>query len=125
MELADDVVPDGVLNVVTGYGEDAGEPSRRTRTFRRSFTGSTAVGKEILRNSAADVKETTLELGGKSPVIIYPDADIEDAVEAAMMAIFFNKGECCAAGSRLFVHEDIETEFLDAPSRRRRRHESR
>jgi aldehyde dehydrogenase (NAD+) len=115
MELADDVVPDGVLNVVTGYGEDAGEPlSTHENVPKISFTGSTAVGKEILRNSAADVKETTLELGGKSPVIIYPDADIEDAVEAAMMAIFFNKGECCAAGSRLFVHEDIETEFLDA-----------
>ncbi|MFC7132421.1 MULTISPECIES: aldehyde dehydrogenase family protein [Salinibaculum] len=115
MELADDVVPDGVINVVTGYGEDAGEPlSTHDDVPKISFTGSTEVGQEIIRNSAEDIKKTTLELGGKSPVIIYPDADIEEAVEAAMMAIFFNKGECCAAGSRLFVHEDIEDELLDA-----------
>ena len=115
MELVGDSVPDGVINVVTGYGEDAGEPlSTHEDVPKISFTGSTEVGKEIIRNSAADIKKTTLELGGKSPVIIYPDADLEEAVEAAMMAIFFNKGECCAAGSRLFVHEDIEDEFLEA-----------
>ncbi|WP_340100008.1 aldehyde dehydrogenase family protein [Salinibaculum salinum] len=115
MELVDDVVPDGVINVVTGYGEDAGEPlSTHEDVPKISFTGSTDVGREIIRNSAEDIKKTTLELGGKSPVIVYPDADLGEAVEAAMMAIFFNKGECCAAGSRLFVHEDIEAEFLDA-----------
>jgi aldehyde dehydrogenase (NAD+) len=117
MELVDDIVPDGVINVVTGYGEDAGEPlSTHEDVPKISFTGSTAVGREIIRNSVDDIKKTTLELGGKSPVIIYPDADIEEAVEAAMMAIFFNKGECCAAGSRLFVHEDIESELLEALS---------
>lgn len=115
MELVDDTVPDGVINVVTGYGEDAGEPLTTHEAVPKiSFTGSTEVGKEIIRNSADDVKKTTLELGGKSPVIVYPDADLEEAVEAAMMAIFFNKGECCAAGSRLFVHEDIEEQFLEA-----------
>lgn len=115
MELAGDVVPDGVINVVTGYGEDAGEPlSRHEDVPKISFTGSTAVGREIIHNSADQIKETTLELGGKSPVIVYPDADIEQAVEIAMMAIFFNKGECCAAGSRLFVHEDIHEAFLEA-----------
>ncbi|AZQ15998.1 aldehyde dehydrogenase [Halorubrum sp. PV6] len=115
MGLVDDVVPDGVVNVVTGYGEDAGEPlSTHEDVPKISFTGSTEVGKEIIRNSAEDIKKTTLELGGKSPVIVYPDADIEEAVEAAMMAIFFNKGECCAAGSRLFVHEDVEEQFLEA-----------
>lgn len=114
-ELVGDVVPDGVLNVVTGYGEDAGAPLTKHEDVPKiSFTGSTEVGREIIHNSAADIKKTTLELGGKSPVIVYPDADVEEAVEAAMMAIFFNKGECCAAGSRLFVHEDIEDEFLDA-----------
>jgi aldehyde dehydrogenase (NAD+) len=117
MELTDDVVPDGVINVVTGYGDEAGEPlSTHEDVPKISFTGSTEVGREVLRNSAADIKKTTLELGGKSPVIVYPDADIEKAVEAAMMAIYFNKGECCAAGSRLFVHEDIEEAFLEALS---------
>ena len=117
MELVDDVVPDGVINVVTGYGEEAGKPlSTHEAVPKISFTGSTEVGRQILRDSAAGIKKTTLELGGKSPVIVYPDADIEEAVEAAMMAIYFNKGECCAAGSRLFVHEDIEDAFLDALS---------
>jgi aldehyde dehydrogenase (NAD+) len=115
MELVDDIVPDGVINVVTGYGEDAGQPlSTHEDVPKISFTGSTEVGKEIIRNSAEDIKKTTLELGGKSPVIVYPDADMEEAVEAAMMAIFFNKGECCAAGSRLFLHEDIKEEFMEA-----------
>ncbi|MDQ2074500.1 aldehyde dehydrogenase family protein [Haloarcula sp. H-GB4] len=115
MELVDDTVPDGVINVVTGYGEDAGEPlSTHADVPKISFTGSTEVGKEIIRSSAEDIKKTTLELGGKSPIIVYPDANLEEAVEAAMMAIFFNKGECCAAGSRLFVHEDIEEQFLEA-----------
>ncbi|MFC7060106.1 aldehyde dehydrogenase family protein [Halovenus salina] len=115
MELVDDTVPDGVVNVVTGYGEDAGQPlSTHEDVPKISFTGSTEVGKEIIRNSAEDIKKTTLELGGKSPVIVYPDANLEEAVEAAMMAIFFNKGECCAAGSRLFIHEDIEDQFMEA-----------
>jgi aldehyde dehydrogenase (NAD+) len=115
MELVNDIVPDGVINVVTGHGEDAGAPlSTHSDIHKVSFTGSTAVGKEILRSSADDVTKTTLELGGKSPVIVYPDADLEEAVEVAMMAIFFNKGECCAAGSRLFLHEDIKETFLEA-----------
>ncbi|WP_121822309.1 aldehyde dehydrogenase family protein [Halostella salina] len=115
MALVDDVVPDGVVNVVTGYGEDAGAPLTKHEDVPKiSFTGSTEVGREIIHNSAADITKTTLELGGKSPIIVYPDADIGEAVEAAMMAIFFNKGECCAAGSRLFVHEEIEDQFLDA-----------
>lgn len=112
MELVDDVVPDGVINVVPGYGEEAGEAlSTHEDVPKISFTGSTEVGREIIRNSAEDIKKTTLELGGKSPVIIYPDADIEEAVEAAMMAIFFNKGECCAAGSRVFVHRTSKMSF--------------
>ncbi|WP_408960557.1 aldehyde dehydrogenase family protein [Natrinema sp. 74] len=115
VELVDGIVPDGVVNVVTGYGDDAGAPlSEHSDVHKLSFTGSTEVGKEIVRNSIDTVTKTTLELGGKSPVIIYPDADIEEAVEIAMMAIFFNKGEFCAAGSRIFVHEDIKDEFLDA-----------
>lgn len=115
MQLAADVVPDGVVNVVTGYGPEAGKPlSTHEDVPKISFTGSGEVGREIIHNSAEQITETTLELGGKSPVILYPDVDIEMAVETAMMAIYFNKGECCAAGSRLFVHEDIYDEFMDA-----------
>lgn len=115
LEFADDVVPDGVVNVVTGYGPETGGPlSKHEDVPKISFTGSGEVGREIIHNSAEQITETTLELGGKSPVILYPDIDIEMAVEVAMMAIYFNKGECCAAGSRLFVHEDIYDEFMDA-----------
>lgn len=115
MGLVDDVVPDGVVNVVTGYGEDAGAPlTAHDDVDKISFTGSTAVGKEILRTSADDVTKTTLELGGKSPVIVYPDVDVEEAVESAAEAIYHNKGECCSAGSRVFVHEEIKGAFVDA-----------
>ncbi|EMA37275.1 aldehyde dehydrogenase [Halococcus hamelinensis 100A6] len=115
LELGDAVVPDGVINVVTGYGEEAGAPlSAHPDVHKLSFTGSTEVGKEIARNAVDDVKKVTLELGGKSPVIIYPDAEVEEAVEIAMMAIFFNKGECCAAGSRILVHEAISDEFIES-----------
>jgi aldehyde dehydrogenase (NAD+) len=114
-KLVDDVVPDGVLNVVTGFGEEAGEPlTKHDGVDKLAFTGSTPVGKELARNAADNVTPTTLELGGKSPVIIHEDADIEQAVETCMMAIFFNTGECCAAGSRIFVHENIKDEFLEA-----------
>jgi aldehyde dehydrogenase (NAD+) len=113
--LVDDVVPDGVVNVVTGYGPEAGEPlTRHEDVDKLAFTGSTAVGKEIARTAADTVTPTTLELGGKSPVIIHEDADVEQAVEVTMMAIFFNTGECCAAGSRIFVHEAVEEAFVNA-----------
>lgn len=114
MEEVDDVVPDGVVNVVTGFGEDAGEPLSAHEDIRKvAFTGSTAVGSQVMKSAAENITDITLELGGKSPLIVYPDADLEQAVETTITAIFFNTGECCCAGSRLFVHEDIKEEFLD------------
>lgn len=114
MREIDDILPDGVVNVVTGFGRDAGEPLAAHDDIRKiGFTGSTEVGREIMRNAADTITDLTLELGGKSPVVIYPDADIETAVKVTMLAMFYNTGECCAAGTRLFVHEDIKEEFLD------------
>ena len=99
-------VPAGVLNVVTGFGETAGAPlASHPDVDKVAFTGSTEVGKIILRAAAGNLKKVTLELGGKSPNIVLPDADLEVAVAGAANAIFFNHGQCCCAGSRLYVHE--------------------
>ncbi|ERH08677.1 MAG: aldehyde dehydrogenase (acceptor) [halophilic archaeon J07HX64] len=113
MEEVGDVVPDGVVNVVTGFGEDAGAPLASHKEIRKvAFTGSTAIGSEVMKNAAEHITDITLELGGKSPLVVFPDADLEQAVQTTITAIFFNTGECCCAGSRLFVHEDIQDEFL-------------
>ena len=115
MEEIDGVLPDGVVNIVTGYGEEAGAPLTGHPDVRKvSFTGSTAVGKQVMKAAAESVSDVTLELGGKSPVVVFPDADIEQAVRVMMLAMFYNTGECCTAGTRLFVHEDIYEEFMDA-----------
>jgi aldehyde dehydrogenase (NAD+) len=115
MREIDDVLPDGVVNVVTGYGEEAGAPLTEHPDVRKlSFTGSTAVGKGVMKAAAENVTDVTLELGGKSPVVVFPDADIEQAVRVMTLAMFYNTGECCTAGTRLFVHEDIYEEFMDA-----------
>jgi aldehyde dehydrogenase (NAD+) len=109
-----DVLPDGVLNVVTGYGEEAGEPLTTHEDVRKlAFTGSTPVGKQVMKNAADDVTDVTLELGGKSPFVVFPDADLESAARNAFLAIFYNKGECCTAGSRMFIHSDVYDEFTD------------
>lgn len=114
MAEIDDVLPDGVINVVTGFGSDAGEPLTTHPDVRKlAFTGSTAIGKQVMKNAAENVTDVTLELGGKNPIVIYPDADLDRAVQTTIFAIFYNTGECCTAGSRLFIHEDIEEEFLD------------
>ncbi|AHG02078.1 betaine-aldehyde dehydrogenase (plasmid) [Halostagnicola larsenii XH-48] len=114
MELVDDVVPDGVVNVVTGYGEEAGAPLSKHEGVRKiAFTGSTVVGKQIMRNAADNVTDVTLELGGKSPIVVHEDADPQAAVETIAFAIFANTGECCEAGSRLFVHEDVADDVLE------------
>lgn len=114
MAETDDVLPDGVINVVTGFGEEAGEPLTTHPDVRKlAFTGSTAIGKQVMKNAAEHVTDVTLELGGKNPIVLYPDADLDRAVQTTILAIFYNTGECCTAGSRLFVHEDIEEEFLD------------
>ena len=103
-----DILPNGVLNVVTGLGEDAGAPlAAHPNVDKVAFTGSTEVGKLITQAAAGNLKKVSLELGGKSPTIIFPDADIDAAIAGAASAIFFNHGQCCCAGSRLFAHEKI------------------
>lgn len=114
MAEIDAVVPDGVINVVTGFGPDAGEPLTSHPDVRKlAFTGSTAVGKQVMTHAAEHVTDITLELGGKNPIVVHPDAAMEQAVRTTVFAIFYNTGECCSAGSRLFIHEDIEDEFTD------------
>jgi aldehyde dehydrogenase (NAD+) len=111
----EDVIPPGVVNVVTGHGPEAGSALVRHEDVRKiAFTGSTEVGKGVMKGAASNVTDVTLELGGKSPVIVYPDVAVEKAVDIATRAMFFNNGECCSAGSRLFVHEEIAEAFLDA-----------
>jgi phenylacetaldehyde dehydrogenase len=105
--IAEAGVPDGVVNVVTGFGETAGAAlAAHDGVDKVAFTGSTEVGKLIVQAAAGNLKKLTLELGGKSPNIIFSDADPEGAIAGAANAIFFNHGQCCVAGSRLFVQED-------------------
>ena len=114
MEEVDDIIPDGVVNIVTGFGPEAGEPLSNHSGIRKlAFTGSTEIGSKVMKSAADNITDITLELGGKSPLVVFPDADLEQAVDTTITAIFFNTGECCCAGSRLFVHEDIKDEFLD------------
>ena len=100
--------PPGVINIVNGLGAAAGAALvAHPGVDKISFTGSTGVGKKILASAAETMKRVSLELGGKSPVIIFPDADLEAAAEAAAWGIFGNTGQVCAAGSRLFVHRTV------------------
>ncbi len=100
--------PPGVVNIVTGFGETAGAPlAAHPDVDKVAFTGSTEVGKLIVKAAGdTNLKRVTLELGGKSPNVILPDADLESAIPGAASAIFFNHGQCCCAGSRLFVHRN-------------------
>lgn len=111
-------IPAGVLNVVQGLGSVAGQAiADHPGIDKVSFTGSTAVGKRLLTSAAGNLKRLSLELGGKSPVVIYPDADLSEAIPAAAMSIFANSGQVCAAGSRLYVHESIENEVVQGIAR--------
>jgi phenylacetaldehyde dehydrogenase len=97
-------LPPGVLNIVTGFGETAGAAlARHPDVDKVAFTGSTEVGKLIVRAAADNLKKVSLELGGKSPNVVFRDADLETAIAGAASAIFFNHGQCCCAGSRLYV----------------------
>jgi phenylacetaldehyde dehydrogenase len=101
-------LPDGVVNVLAGYGETAGAAlAAHEDVDKIAFTGSTQVGKLIVKAAAGNLKKVTLELGGKSPVIVLDDADVELVVPGAAGAIFFNHGQCCCAGSRLMIHKKI------------------
>jgi acyl-CoA reductase-like NAD-dependent aldehyde dehydrogenase len=109
--------PEGVVNVLTGYGEGAGAPlAAHDLVDKVAFTGSTEVGRLILQAAAGNLKKVTLELGGKSPSVVFPDADLKRAISGTASAIFFNQGQCCCAGSRLFVHERIFDQVVDGVS---------
>ena len=106
-------LPAGVLNILTGGPETGKAIVRHPGIDKIAFTGSTAVGKEIMRGAADTLKRVTLELGGKSPNIVFADSDIDSAVKGAITGIFYGKGECCNAGSRLFVEKKVQDEFLE------------
>jgi acyl-CoA reductase-like NAD-dependent aldehyde dehydrogenase len=114
-EIAQEVgIPPGVINVITGPGSTVGQMIvEHAGIDKIAFTGDTSTGKQIMRGSAETLKQITLELGGKSPNIVFPDADIEAAVRGATTGIFYGKGEVCAAGSRLLVDKSIKDEFID------------
>ncbi|MER9561933.1 aldehyde dehydrogenase family protein [Mesorhizobium sp. M0571] len=107
-------VPEGVVNVVTGTGAEAGAAlAEHLGVDKIVFTGSTATGQSIVRASAGNLKRVSLELGGKSPVIVCADADLDKAVPVAAMSVFANSGQICIAGSRLFVERPIHDEFVE------------
>ncbi|GAA2536760.1 MULTISPECIES: aldehyde dehydrogenase family protein [Pseudonocardia] len=114
VELANEAgIPPGVVNLVTGYGHEAGQALIEHRGVAKiSFTGSTATGQKIVTASAASLKKLTLELGGKSANIVFPDADLQGAAQGALTGIFLNQGQVCCAGSRLFVHRSVHDELL-------------
>jgi len=108
-------VPAGVVNIITGFGESAGLPLVQHADVNKiAFTGSAAVGKQIVKMAADSVKRVTLELGGKSPNIFFADADFEAAIDGALFGVFVNQGEVCSAGSRILVEKPIYTKFVDA-----------
>lgn len=107
------VLPPGVLNVVNGFGKITGNAITDHPTIKKvAFTGSTATGKHIMAKCASTLKKVTLELGGKSPHIIFDDADLDVAVANVVTGIFYNSGEVCCAGSRLYIQEGIYDEFI-------------
>ncbi|MFC6961927.1 aldehyde dehydrogenase family protein [Halocatena marina] len=114
VETMEKHLPSGTINVVPGTGPEVGERITNHPEIRKvSMTGSTAAGRSVMEGAATNIKALSLELGGKSPNIIFPDADLEKAVEGTLIASFFNQGEQCTAGSRLFVHSDVRDEFLE------------
>jgi acyl-CoA reductase-like NAD-dependent aldehyde dehydrogenase len=111
-------IPAGVINVVTGDGETGAAVVDHPGIDKVAFTGSTAVGREIGAKAGGALKRLTLELGGKSPNIILPDADLDAATKGAFQAIYFNTGQACNAGSRLFVHRDQFDQVVSALAER-------
>ncbi len=117
LELAKDSVragfPSGVLNVIPGEGRELGSTlTSSNRVNMISFTGSTDTGKEIMRNSASSIKKVTLELGGKSPNIVFDDCDMDHAVSGVLFGIFLNSGQLCESGSRLLIQSSIREKFV-------------
>src|SRR5258706_8536420 len=109
--------PDGVVNIVTGFGETAGAAlSAHPDVDKIAFTGSTEVGRLILQAAAGNLKKVTLELGGKSPNVVFGDVDLDSAIAGSSGAIFFNHGQCCCPGSRLYIEHDIFDKVVDRVS---------
>lgn len=107
-------VPDGVVNIVTGYGGEAGAAlAAHPGVDKISFTGSTETGRKIVQASAGNLKRLQLELGGKSPDIVFADADLDLAVPGMAMGVFSNSGQICFAGTRLFVQRSVQDEFVE------------
>jgi acyl-CoA reductase-like NAD-dependent aldehyde dehydrogenase len=107
-------LPEGVLNIVTGFGPGAGSSiAEHPGIDKVAFTGSTEVGKIILKASAGNLKKVSLELGGKAPNIIFPDADLDQAIPTSMMGVYFNSGQVCCAGTRIFVQRDRYDEVVE------------
>jgi betaine-aldehyde dehydrogenase len=105
-------LPAGVVNVVLGYGKPVGTTLTSHRDVDMvTFTGSTSVGKQITRTAGDTLKKVALELGGKNPQVVFPDADLDSAADAVTFGTYFNVGQCCNAGSRIIVHEDIAAAF--------------
>ena len=110
-------LPPGVVNILPGFGASAGGAiANHPGIDKIAFTGSTIIGKEILRAAAGNIKKVTLELGGKSPNIIFPDADLDAALAAAVNGFCRNSGQICSAGTRLFVHESLHDEIAEKVS---------
>ncbi|MEQ8821819.1 MAG: aldehyde dehydrogenase family protein [Sumerlaeia bacterium] len=105
--------PAGTLNVIPGFGDAGARLAEHPDVDKVAFTGSTEVGKKIVQASAGNLKRVTLELGGKSPNVVFADADLEIAAQGAASAIFFNHGQCCCAGSRLFVEDKVYDELVE------------
>jgi phenylacetaldehyde dehydrogenase len=110
-------IPDGVVNIVPGYGETAGAAlAAHPDVDKIAFTGSTEVGKLIVQAAAGNLKKVSLELGGKSPNVVFADTDLDTAIPGASSAIFFNHGQCCCAGSRLYIEEKVFDKVVDGVS---------
>ena len=105
-------LPDGVFNVIQGQGDVGASLVGDERVAKVSLTGSVPTGRKVYAAAAADVKHVTMELGGKSPLIIFDDADVENAVGGAILANFYSSGQICSNGTRVFVHKDIKQAFL-------------
>ncbi|WP_259466042.1 aldehyde dehydrogenase family protein, partial [Pseudomonas aeruginosa] len=106
-------VPDGVFNVLTGSGREVGQWLTEHPLIEKiSFTGGTSTGKKVMASaSSSSLKEVTMELGGKSPLIIFPDADLDRAADIAVMANFFSSGQVCTNGTRVFIHRSQQARF--------------
>jgi phenylacetaldehyde dehydrogenase len=115
-------IPDGVVNIVPGYGETAGAAlAAHPDVDKVAFTGSTEVGKLIVKAAAGNLKKVSLELGGKSPNVVFSDGDVDSAISGASMAIFFNHGQCCCAGSRLYIEKPIFDRVVEGVSEKARK----